>query len=298
MSLSQVTSGRAFEYGIAISFSKFLNASILDNSQIRLAELSFGLCTSQEQSKIVRAADEISLFLIAHDNRLIETQCSISLQSDQTGKNGDVRDILIHNNITHEDVGISAKNRHYAVKHSRLSDKIDFGKEWFGVNCSEKYFSTVVPIFNELRLKQREGLQWKNIANKKQIYYDPILEIFQEEMLELFNNHTIVVAGGLLKYLLGRYDFYKIIKENGDVSAISFNLNNTLKWGSRLPLPTRIIEISRKPTSQTTIIMTFDNGWQLSFRIHNASTLVEPSLKFDINIIGLPSSVSRNVIKY
>ncbi len=44
--------------------------------------------------------------------------------------------------------------------------------------------------------------------------------------------------------------------------------------------------------------MTFDQGWQLSFRIHNASTMVEPSLKFDINIIGLPRVISRNAIEY
>jgi hypothetical protein len=34
-----------------------------------------------------------------------------------------------------------------------------------------------------------------------------------------------------------------------------------------------------------------DNGWQLSFRIHNASTKVEPSLKFDVQFIGMPTSV-------
>ena len=34
-----------------------------------------------------------------------------------------------------------------------------------------------------------------------------------------------------------------------------------------------------------------NNGWELSFRIHNASTLVEPSLKFDIQFIGMPLSI-------
>ena len=37
--------------------------------------------------------------------------------------------------------------------------------------------------------------------------------------------------------------------------------------------------------------MGFDNGWQFSFRIHNASTFVEPSLKFDIQLIGIPIEV-------
>lgn len=37
--------------------------------------------------------------------------------------------------------------------------------------------------------------------------------------------------------------------------------------------------------------MYLDNGWQFSFRIHNASTKVETSLKFDIQIIGMPASI-------
>ena len=31
-----------------------------------------------------------------------------------------------------------------------------------------------------------------------------------------------------------------------------------------------------------------DNGWQISFRIHSASSKVEPSLKFDIQLVGQP----------
>ena len=34
-----------------------------------------------------------------------------------------------------------------------------------------------------------------------------------------------------------------------------------------------------------------DEGWQFTFRIHNASTLVEPSLKFDIQIVGMPTAI-------
>ena len=34
--------------------------------------------------------------------------------------------------------------------------------------------------------------------------------------------------------------------------------------------------------------MCFDNGWQFSFRVHNAEKHVTPSLKFDIQIEGMP----------
>ena len=113
-----------------------------------------------------------------------------------------------------------------------------------------------------------------------------------------FNNNPTKVANGLVQYLLGKFGYYKVIKENGVVSIMSFNIDGKLKWGSRIPFPSRIIEISQKTFSETTLIMTFDQGWQISFRIHNASTLVEPSLKFDIYIIGLPRVTSQHVIEY
>ena len=56
-------------------------------------------------------------------------------------------------------------------------------------------------------------------------------------------------------------------------------------------LPTRIIELDFKTSSENTVEMYLDNGWQLGFRIHSAKTIVEPSLKFDIQFIGMPASV-------
>ena len=56
-------------------------------------------------------------------------------------------------------------------------------------------------------------------------------------------------------------------------------------------LPTRIVALEFKPNSSNTVEMYLDNGWQLSFRIHNASTKVEPSLKFDVQLIGMPMSI-------
>ena len=46
-----------------------------------------------------------------------------------------------------------------------------------------------------------------------------------------------------------------------------------------------------KENSNTTIEVVCDNGWNVSMRLHNASSKVEPSLKFDVNLIALPNSV-------
>lgn len=34
-----------------------------------------------------------------------------------------------------------------------------------------------------------------------------------------------------------------------------------------------------------------DKGWAISFRIHNASSRIEPSLKFDIQLVGIPLEI-------
>lgn len=44
--------------------------------------------------------------------------------------------------------------------------------------------------------------------------------------------------------------------------------------------------------SNCTAEMSLNIGWSLSFRIHNASTIVEPSLKFDIHFLGVPANIS------
>jgi hypothetical protein len=290
--------GRAFEYGITISLSKSLSASIVKNTQFTKAEQCFNDCPENEQKNIFIASNKAVAFLIEHDALLSKSEFSLLIQSDQKGKFGDVRDVIIHNNTMNVDIGISAKNRHWAVKHSRLSEHINFGKDWFGISCSKVYFSQITPLFEELHARKKNGEEWKNIPDKIQRYYIPVLNAFRSEMATLSQNYPGEVAKLLVKYLLGKYDFYKVIKENGEVSLFSFNTNGSLKWGNKLPLPSKIVDISQKPGSDTTLVIIFDHGWQISFRIHNASTLVEPSLKFDINIVGLPGNISKNEIMY
>ena len=60
----------------------------------------------------------------------------------------------------------------------------------------------------------------------------------------------------------------------------------------QIRLPKNLISIGLKPNSKTTAIMCFDNGWQFSFRIHNAKDVIETSLKFDIQIVGMPTDVN------
>jgi hypothetical protein len=298
MTANQNDMGRAFEFGLAVALAQQMGAQLVQDQSYTVANQSFNNCLALERQRIQIASSQASTFLLEEDSMLSNPGFLISIQPDHRGIEGDVRDILIQNNRSGIVEGISAKNRHFAIKHSRLSPHIDFGLDWFGINCSRIYFETISPIFNELQeIHDARGL-WRDLTNKFERFYMPILEAFQTEMMRLFQTYGSEVASGLVGYLLGRNDFYKVIKENGNVTLISFNMNGTLGWGSRLRLPTSILRIYPKPGSQTTIIMAFDEGWQISFRIHNASELVEPSVKFDIQPVGFPQNLSRHIIHY
>lgn len=58
-------------------------------------------------------------------------------------------------------------------------------------------------------------------------------------------------------------------------------------------LPTTIYNLDYKRGSKNTLELVMDNGWQISFRIHNALSRLEPSLKFDIQLIDIPQSVTN-----
>ena len=41
---------------------------------------------------------------------------------------------------------------------SNILDKLDFGKEWFGMPCSDEYWNAIEPIFNTLKQKENDGI--------------------------------------------------------------------------------------------------------------------------------------------
>ena len=289
--VTQTESGKAWEYGLARQCADMFNQHCVMpvNSARTKCQNSYDLLSPSERGRIDKAANEAVLFLRTHDPRTLNAK-SIVIQSDMRGAKGDVRDLLIETNS--ETIGISAKHRHTALKHSRLSEKIDFGNEWYGIPCTSGYWDAVNPIFEELRARQKHRELFRNIPNLHEDVYIPILNAFIDEVINNANPEK------MMRYLLGRYDFYKVIKENGDISIQSFNMGGSLKWGSRIPLPGHIVDFSMKLKSKTTAIMNLDRGWQVSFRIHNANKHVEPSLKFDVTLIGSPQQLSRHEIPY
>lgn len=292
---SQVQNGYAFEFAIATAFDEALGCGIVRNSALEGAEKSHDSIGWQLQTKFKKSATNIADFLIRNDNRL-ETARDISLQASNTGRKGDVRDIVI--DCGTEEVGISAKHRHYAIKHPRLSNTIDFGEQWGKHPVSEGYWHSIKPIFDDLSERAGKKQAFKQIRNKDKTVYLPVLVAFEDELKRLCDDHGKQFIANFFQYLIGRNDFYKVICDRNESVIQSININGTLKWGAKLSIPNRIESIERKRNNFTTLIVTFEGGWQISFRIHSASTRVESSLKFDIKFIGMSSKVGITTIRH
>ena len=309
MSSQSNDQGRAYEYICLLTLekeiSKFRPAVIDNNSSFYAAKRAWNTVAIQLQDNLTRAAEAAVQTIFDLEPLIIEDgddELELLIQPDTKGEQGDVRDILIVRRGIQWEVGLSMKHNHFAVKHSRLSRALDFGKHWYGVPCSAEYWDDVKPIFLYLTNETRKNTKWRDLPSKEDDVYIPLLDAFINE-IKRTNATNRDIPSKMVEYLLGEYDFYKVISiDNKKMTQIlSFNLRGTLNQASRsdkpkiaIPisnLPTRIVSLDFKPDSNNTVELYMDGGWQFSFRIHNAATLVEPSLKFDIQIIGMPATI-------
>ena len=308
--MSNVQNGKAFEYALAIEYLSFvrnlgLNAVLEESAPVRQARQYFDNLPIGERSKHLLASRasiatmmklETGFVSPKNDNDIL----NIRIASDNEGVYGDVRDVIFSRSVSRWEVGFSAKNNNDAVKHSRLSPTIDFGNSWFGHEVSDQYWDEVRPIFTYLQELKDQGKRWSDIEDEKPtLVYIPILNAFRNEIFRLYDSHPDVPPK-LVEYLLGEYPFYKLIKDDQANMVVikAFNLRGELNQtvnGNRprfktkeVYLPTRLIELDYKKDSYNTLNMILDNGWEISFRIHTASSFVEPSLKFDVRLLGNP----------
>ena len=312
----QTQNGKAFEYALLNSFLERLqvltSVSVVESEPYKTAKKCFESFNQTEKGLYNLNASFAVNFLIDLEPRLsngIDKTDILQLEivSDKQGQIGDVRDVLAIRSLQKWEIGISAKNNHRAVKHSRLSNDINFGEKWLGFSCSQNYFSEIKPIFDELaklRTASKATQKWSTLGDYHPTVYVPILDAFKKELLRLDLENPGIVAQKLVEYLIGNQDFYKVIKGKNKVEIQAYNLHGTLNLPfktikpklkiQKLKLPNRLIEVVYQENSQTTLLVTLTEGWQISFRIHNASSRIEPSLKFDINLVSAPHTLFAN----
>lgn len=301
--------GRAYEYICLLTLYEEISAirktEIKINSAYHAAENAWLSMSDTFKTILTQSAKATVSTIFEMEPMIIENSddvLTLHIQTDNEGKEGDVRDIVIARQDVKWEIGLSLKHNHFAVKHSRLAKGLDFGKKWFGIECSESYWNDIKPIFDYLSQQKAENKSWKELPSKDKTVYVPLLQAFMNE-LNRSNALDSSVPQKMVEYLLGEFDFYKVISiDSKRITRIqSYNMHGQLNCSSKtikprihIPLvclPTRIVNLEFKPNSTNTVELYMDGGWQFSFRIHNASTKVETSLKFDIQIVGMPTTI-------
>lgn len=311
---NQVKSGKAFEYALAQEYYHYLssqgiNVELIEDRAYKIAEGYYDTFsdTEKELYDLSARASIPTLLKLEPGLSVQESEADkllIHLSSDSDGETGDVRDVIFSRPNIGWETGISAKNNNDAVKHSRLSMSIDFGKKWIGHKVSDKYWDSIRPIFDYLSKLKSGNVLWSDLGiSKFKDIYVPLLKAFIEELKYIDSRHS-EIPQKLVQYLIGEKPFYKIIKDDTDNVIIvkAFNIDRGLNQSvggvrpmfrtKEISMPSRIVELDFKKTGEevndNTIDLIMDNGWEISFRIHNARSRVEPSLKFDIRLLGNP----------
>lgn len=306
----QVKNGKAFEYAIALSYYKHLSQLGLavcmeENDAFHTNKFFYEEQPAEEQIRFREAASKTIETMIKLEPGLTAQRnekdvLRVLMINDIDGEGGDVRDVVFKRTSPVWEIGFSAKNNNDAVKHSRLSSILDFGKSWVDVSCSATYWAEIKEVFDYIGVAMQSSKTWNDIGDDKiDKVYKPLLKAFRKELLRI-DKENAEIPQKLIKYLIGKYPFYKIIKDDTHNMVIvkAFNLNGELNKNvngkatkyktPKLFLPTRIVEFEFKSDSDNTLCMILDGGWEISFRIHNASTKLEKSLKFDIKLLGNP----------
>ena len=301
--------GRAYEYAwinvLNEALSKKRKTVVISNSSLEANKRAWDIMPEDMKELFVTSAEAAVETVLELEPRMIENDddfLKLEPQKDNTGITGDVRDIVIKRDNINWEIGLSIKHNHDAVKHSRLSHKLDFGKEWFGIPCSQYYWNDVEPIFDRLKIEKENGAGWPEISDKDNTVYIPLLKAFMDEVNRAYSSDP-TMPQKMVQYLIGINDYYKVVSHDSQRLTLihSFNMHDTLNKPSKIKvsaisipvvqLPTELVTMRFKTGSKNTVEMYLNNGWELSFRIHNASSRVEPSLKFDVQFMGMPATI-------
>lgn len=141
----------------------------------------------------------------------------------------------------------------------------NWGDKWFGVPCSANYMQKMIALFDN----------YQTTNNRDEFYKSYLIE-FKNEFEKISNSNVLY---GLLKLVTP--------DDDSNLAQVVYKKINQRK----IQLPNSIIELYYDVKYKSKLELTMNNGWSISFRIHNASTKVETSLKFDIQLQSKPEDI-------
>ena len=317
MAKATTIKGKGFEFAVLEVLKTFLNHTetsfkIEESKAYANAKKCFNELDIHAQEDY-KAAAMAGVFIIKpFEPRLTNTEENepliLRIQGDAQGQKGDVRDVICIRSNEGWEIGISCKHNHEALKHPRITSDADFGTHWIQTPSSEDFQKKIYNVMDIVETWL--GSKWSSHPDKHEVIYKPILDAYTSEIRRLcdINKDT---PSKLVKYFFGSDDFYKVIAKDrrgkgiaGSTEVVAFNMNGTLGQSAkerrsirsipRVKMPSRLIEACIKPGSHTTILMTFDEGWAISMRLHSADSKVSRTgLKWDVQLAGMPNGLYK-----
>ncbi len=325
--------GKALEYACAAALLDWLHAhgtlsSLADSDAAQTARRRYDALAPETRAKYDLGATA-GVCLLARLEPVLQTPAAsdrftLRIQADAQGEAGDVRDVVAANERGWT-LGVSVKHNNDVAKNPRLARTLDFCQHWTTRPCDAAYFAAIKPVFTELEQLATVGAHWSSLnlteQEKAARFYRPVMTALAAQLERLARQHADAPAA-LTAYFLGRPDFYKLIVSMPDrtTTVQAFSFAGTLGRGvsienqsavkqspdtdkpavniARLSLPGKLNIVAFKPRSANTILLTFDQGWAFSLRLHNASSHVEASLKLDVRLTSAPPELVKLQVRW
>ncbi|MDV3002658.1 MAG: hypothetical protein N5P05_004313 (plasmid) [Chroococcopsis gigantea SAG 12.99] len=277
--------GRVLEYLIVEAIIRAYPRPVLTNGAKSGQQRDCGKLKDVNPNLLQQLNRATNAFLVQwlEPQFLISRQASLIIDRLPDQNQTDVTDIRI--GLPGETINLSIKHNNVALRHQRPGTT--------PIHCGYAKSSTEMEQFKQ---------QYKAIAEnftlqtgQAQLFAE-LPHILIEELLyapvchlvaEFINIHSPDCAPALFQYLVGSKDYYKIII---DTNARKL----TIQHFNYLAAPSSVNALVRKQY----VDLTFDNGWEITMRLHTASSRLtgSPSLKFDTK--ALNNYLASTIVSY
>jgi hypothetical protein len=304
----QDRNGGAYEFAVANAVCLLLRKAgnvveAKEDDVWRSAKSSFDEISKPDQDAMTNSGDQAMQYIAEYLEPMILSPRSepmeLSLQADDKGKKGDVRDVIMLRSKSGWSLGVSVKHNSVYIRSLRLSPKS--GKDFFtkfGIPCSKEYEKEADIPFAYMRA--HKGELWSDLGLAKETnIYGPHLQAIVNEIERMLPNPEL--AKRLMLRLVGSNDCYKVIKNKSSTTIEAININGTLNsaYGkiqaktkvAEFPMPTKVIraDFKEKDGMRNTIEVEFDNGLAISLRAKNKdSKIKEAGIALECQITKYP----------
>ncbi len=268
--------GRALESLITTELEKVefieltqrtLDAQRRDDPKVKVLDLNLS-------KSFQKSAKLITDWIISE----IGTNHGLAVEVDRSSDNdAGVADI----NITYRDklLPLSVKHNHDALSHARPYSL--FKSSGFGKSTSDTaHRDALAKACNSFRLKAGSAKLFSEVANLLPELYVDVCQACTKS-IETFPDQSLL-AEKLFSFLVGPGCKKVIVRTKSTHTLKRIEIFDY----SALKKPTKVTPTFEKRTQSASLVLVFDNGWEIDLRVHSASSLIsvngQLSLKFDV----------------